>query len=299
MLDAKEYFDLYGSSKQLSNGDHVSEYFLKAYPEIEKSFEHSIVDACDVPDLPKTITCKVHGDYELKAFPFYTRSRYSVNAVCPSCVDERDEHLKNFKSAVDKERAKRKIISNLENSGLSKRHFNKTFDNYVTDTSEKQSALTKCKILAEQIKNDTTANNLIMVGGVGTGKTHLASAILRDIIENGKRCSLWSLIEIIRSLKATWAKDSDDTEERILKHLTNTPLLIIDEVGVQFGSDTEKMFIFDIINGRYENMLPTVIISNLDINGVKELIGERCVDRLREDGGQVVAFNWDSNRGKQ
>jgi DNA replication protein DnaC len=74
--------------------------------------------------------------------------------------------------------------------------------------------------------------------------------------------------------------------------------LIIDEVGVQFGSDTEKMIVFDIIDGRYSNMLPTILISNLALPDVKELIGERAIDRLREDGGVVVAMKWDSNRGK-
>ena len=40
-------------------------------------------------------------------------------------------------------------------------------------------------------------------------------------------------------------------------------LLILDEVGVQFGSETEKMILFEIINGRYEQLKPTIVISNL------------------------------------
>ena len=39
-------------------------------------------------------------------------------------------------------------------------------------------------------------------------------------------------------------------------------LLILDEVGVQFGSETEKMILFEIINGRYEQLKPTIVISN-------------------------------------
>ena len=73
---------------------------------------------------------------------------------------------------------------------------------------------------------------------------------------------------------------------------------MLDEVGSQFGSDTEKLFIFDIIDGRYQNMKPTILISNLDIDGIKDAIGDRCVDRLREGGGMMVAFNWGSQRGK-
>jgi len=101
---------------------------------------------------------------------------------------------------------------------------------------------------------------------------------------------------LVRSLKATWARDSETTEEKLINYYTKIDLLVVDEVGSQFGSDTEKLFIFDIIDGRYQNMKPTVLISNLDIDGIKDAIGERCVDRLREGGGMMVAFDWSSSR---
>lgn len=297
-MDVKEYVDLYHGKKYLSNEpDPIAGYFGRRYPEIEKSIDQTIVTADELDSLPNFITCKVHGDYELKYNQFYTKDKFQINSVCPKCVDERDAALVKFKKEVEEEIKLRSLVSKLEGSGLKKRHWNKTFDNYIADTEQKQKALSKCRKLTEQIKKSQEVNNLIMIGGVGTGKTHLASSILRDLIENGKRCELWTLIDIIRSLKATWKKDAVCSEDEMLDHFSTLPLLIIDEVGVQFGSDTEKMFVFDIINGRYENMLPNVIISNLDIEGVKDIIGERCIDRLREDGGQVVAFNWQSHRG--
>ena len=65
---------------------------------------------------------------------------------------------------------------------------------------------------------------------------------------------------------------------------------------MQFGSDTEKMFMFDIIDGRYENMKPTILISNLNREGVAEIIGERVIDRLRDGGGECLSFDWESGR---
>ena len=44
---------------------------------------------------------------------------------------------------------------------------------------------------------------------------------------------------------------------------------------------------------------PTILISNLDINDLKEYITERVIDRMREGGGQKIVFNWESNRGQQ
>lgn len=296
MLDAKKYAEMYETMKRIKGGDHVADHFVKNYPEIKPSFEQSVVEASNVASLPEMITCKIHGQYKLRTFPFLTKERFKVNVVCPICVDERDSALKQFKLDVDKERHAIKITENLKNSGLSKRHFNKTFNNYEADTHQKQKAVSDCKKLCSQMENSETVNNIIMIGGVGTGKTHLASAMVRDLITNGYDVGVWNLIDLIRCLKATWKRDAVRSEEEMLTHFTNLDLLIIDEVGIQFGSDTEKMFIFDIINGRYEEMLPTVIISNLDISGVKDLIGERCIDRLREDGGKVVAFGWESHR---
>ena len=62
-------------------------------------------------------------------------------------------------------------------------------------------------------------------------------------------------------------------------------LLILDEVGVQFGSETEKMILFEIINGRYEQLKPTIVINSNLRRALTDYLGERVVDRLREGGG--------------
>ena len=74
-------------------------------------------------------------------------------------------------------------------------------------------------------------------------------------------------------------------------------LLIIDEIGVQFGSEFEKNLIFDILNERYENRRPTLLLSNLTVPEVRAFLGERIYDRLKEDGGRCVSFDWQSHRG--
>ena len=58
------------------------------------------------------------------------------------------------------------------------------------------------------------------------------------------------------------------------------------------------MFIFEIIDGRYNKVKPTILISNLDVAGIKDLIGERCINRLKEDDCKVIAFDFESQRGK-
>ena len=75
-------------------------------------------------------------------------------------------------------------------------------------------------------------------------------------------------------------------------------LLILDEVGVQFGTETEKNLLFDVLNERYEKRKSTLLLSNLPLNEVRAYLGERVFDRMREDGGDVVTFGWESQRAK-
>jgi DNA replication protein DnaC len=104
---------------------------------------------------------------------------------------------------------------------------------------------------------------------------------------------------MVRRVKDTWSDDRVETEKQAIQALASVHLLILDEVGVQFGSPFEENLMFDVLNSRYENRLPTILISNLTSEKAATFLGERVVDRLREDGGSVVVFDWQSHRRVQ
>lgn len=81
-----------------------------------------------------------------------------------------------------------------------------------------------------------------------------------------------------------------------MKGLFGPSLLVIDEVGVAFGTESERTIFYQIINGRYERVLPTVLVSNLAEKDLPASIGERAMDRLREGGGVTLVFDWESYR---
>lgn len=142
----------------------------------------------------------------------------------------------------------------------------------------------------------TNGQSLIFVGDVGSGKTHLASGIAHAVMGQGYTALFSSVIAAVRSVKECYRKDSQLTESAAILKLVEPDLLILDEVGVQFGTDAEKLILFEIINGRYEHVRPTIIISNLAMAGLREYLGDRIVDRLREGGGRQVVFDWSSYR---
>jgi len=251
---------------------------------------------------PREFECETHGVFKTK-FSEIGSGKIMINATCSKCIDEHEDLINKKESELmrkqndaKKQKEAEERAGKLKSRGVGKRYLDNSFENFKVDTPGKKNALLRARDVCERITSKDNPTNLIMVGGVGTGKTHLANSMIIYLTDNGYSCGRINLIDMVRALKATWNKDSELTEACVLATYSECDLLIVDEVGVQFNSDTEKMFIFDVINSRYEEELPTVIISNLDVSGVKEIIGERCVDRLREDGGKVVAFDWGSYR---
>lgn len=235
-------------------------------------------------------SCKTHGEFIGKFYNINGDKKYG--GACQQCLKAADKKEQEYKDKEEKGRAAARRIRARENSGISKRNLFKTFDDYICTNEGQSKAKNDCVRFTESFPSD---KSLIMSGDVGTGKTLLASAIV-DALVDDYRCEIVKVIELVRSLKATWSKDSKETEEELIRYFVGLDLLILDEVGTQFGSDTEKLFVFDIIDGRYQDMKQTVLISNLDIDGIKDAIGERCVDRLREGGGMMIAFDWKSLR---
>lgn len=287
------------------NGESIKEQARRELDDI-RPISHTkgfIKSQDEISNLPKTYTCELHGEYEPRIGVHLFNGKLAYNSCCVHCIVEFDKkvELKVLEIKLKKEdeklfQDKEKRTEKLKGRGVSKRYLDNSFDNYIANTPEKQNALVKCQSLCHSIISEDSAPNLIMVGGVGTGKTHLANSMVIKLTDNNKTCARINMIDMIRRLKSTWSKDAEESEEDVIDMFVSADLLIIDEVGIQFNSDTEKMFAFDIINGRYDECLPTVIISNLGVEGVKEIIGERCIDRLREDGGKVIAFNWTSHR---
>lgn len=244
--------------------------------------------------------CEKHGEYEQheEVSPFVGlfegSSKTMWKGYCVQCLEDN----KNKREQEENDKAVQNHNNRRTNAGVSIRNLGKTFDDYKCEEGTKQEiAKRKFMKLADSL-NDNDGFNIIACGGVGTGKTLLSCALINAVCDK-RRSRIITLMDLVRELKDTWKRDSEYSERDVIDHYSGLDLLIIDEIGVQFGSETEKLFIFDIINGRYENMKPTVLLSNLSIDMVKDIVGERVIDRLRDDGGQLVVFDWDSSRGKK
>ncbi|MBL4866383.1 MAG: ATP-binding protein [Pseudomonadales bacterium] len=247
--------------------------------------------------------CESHGKYIAKLQRLELVGR-DYETGCPQCQQGREQAEVAHRLAERRAHDARVLESQLGRAGIPKRFRSKTFDNFHADTLDKKRVLEAVRKYSENFKEAQDLGRcLILTGKTGTGKTHLVNALANDLVARNYAPVFITVLDLVNSIKKTWRRDSERSEDELIQGYTDgCDLLIIDEVGVQFESDTEKLILFDIINKRYEDMKPTVIISNYPIdsaNGssIRKAIGDRVLDRLREGGGSQITFDWDSYRG--
>ncbi len=242
--------------------------------------------------------CDIHGKYQAKIIEVLGKSITSKCKKCLKAQCENDNELKNDDLTIQK---RLKIETLFNDASIPLRFKNKNFDSYEENNKNAELALAICKKYANDFDSRFEAGGgIVMCGNCGTGKTHLAAAITNEVISKHQKSVLFiSVMQAIRRVKETYSQKSDETEGQAIAAFSLPDLLIIDEVGVQFGSNTEKMILFEIINNRYQEMLPTILISNLNLKELSNYVGERIVDRMREGGGAVISFDWCSYRDKK
>lgn len=222
---------------------------------------------------------------------------------CKTCVSderERKEAENEHKRQIAVEEGRKSRISFLlSRAGIPPRFAEKGLMNYNRVEGD-ASALDACGWYAEKFRdNRRNGRCIILAGAVGMGKTHLACGVIREVITRYAMSALYITAgNALRAVKACYQKGAEESEAGVYRNLTEPDLLFIDEIGVQFGTDDEKRILFEIINHRYEALKPTGIISNLGQAGIKEYLGDRCMDRLRENGGELIMFEGKSYRSK-
>ncbi len=195
------------------------------------------------------------------------------------------------------ERRRARIEARHKASGVPARYAAADFAGFGKRSKSIDAAADAVREFIEHFADHAKAGrSMILVGPAGTGKTHLACAAVRALCDQNKRAQYVKLGDAIRRLRDTWRKDGDETELQVLREYRHAELLVLDEVGVQYGSEGEKVHAFDIIDGRYSDMRPTIIITNCKPEELVAYLGERVVDRLLENGGRLLRFDGTSNR---
>ncbi|RCG29006.1 ATP-binding protein [Sphaerisporangium album] len=137
--------------------------------------------------------------------------------------------------------------------------------------------------------------SLFLLGATGRGKTFEAYGVIRAVAEAGIAAHWAALTEgdLFARLRPRPGVDSEAEFERVAQ----AELLVLDDLGSAKASDwTVNEVVFRLVNYRYEHMAPTVFVSNLELDEIKERLGDRITGRLNEMAQRVVFDGNDRRR---
>lgn len=251
----------------------------------------------------ETVTCTKHGDFEQITYKSGRKS------LCQHCLKDSELEARAAEQAkaaeAEAQRRARDLQKRIGDTGIPPRFANKTAAGYAVLNPVQESILAEIKAYATEFTRPQghSGRNMMFLGNKGTGKTHLAAALINHVVKNcGGTARFCTVSELNRIVRESKSYDSRVKESEVIRAFGSYDLLVIDEIGVQSGTEAESRALFDVFNERYGNLKPTIMISNLrydPANGVDELtgaLGDRVIDRIKEDGGKIFGFNWSSYR---
>ncbi len=149
----------------------------------------------------------------------------------------------------------------IERAKIPKRYRNCSFENFDTMNDSLRDSL---KISKQFVKNYPVQEvGLLFIGPCGVGKTHLAVAILRELIQKKNVTCLFSdFRELIRDIQNSYTPDSVVSESDVLAPVFESAVLVLDELGAKRSSAWVEETIFYIINHRYNQKRLTVFTTN-------------------------------------
>ena len=220
--------------------------------------------------------CNLHRDREDIAFDAQP---------CPPCVEQ--ETLR-----VEQEAAAAHFRYTQEQAGVPRRYWQATLDGLITATAAQH----EMKAVAEQFiaTDGHKPSNLVVIGPLGGGKTFLACGIANAFLRNQRSVRYFTVAALSRYLKSGWSK-SDTSEWELFKALTRADLVAIDDVGALYGTSVELGLVVNLMDARYGNGRPTILLGNVTVGELGQSLGEKTLDRLKQ-GGRVLVLDWPSRR---
>ncbi len=247
------------------------------------------------------------------------RNRYSEKEVPPVCYDCRkpvsDKMSQEFQEMLLRDRMER-IESWRKSSGIPMRYQAERFNTFEV-TEQNKLAYDTCLEYANKfpVYNALKCPSLgiISAGKWGVGKTHLVCSIAHAVIEKCISVSRNPVCYMTESqmftrVRATFEHRPDtETEQEFYALVSKVPLLIIDDVGKEEVADPRfvQRVWFQVVNSRYDNMLPVLITANMSPDKIANHLGgsrnnEAVFDRLYEMlKGVFYEITGESYRRKQ
>lgn len=197
----------------------------------------------------------------------------------PCCICQCQSEARELELAKEKQLQEQQRIARLKANGLqdaSLRQF--TFANDTGINPEMQKAHSYVEHWPEM---KATATGLLLWGNVGTGKSFFAGCIANALLDQGVPVLMTNFSRILNALIGMFSDDRN----KYIDSLNHYSLLIIDDLGMERGTEYALEQVFNVIDARLRSNLPLIVTTNLTLDELKhpaDLAHERIYSRVLE-----------------